>query len=98
MTELVYVLNDQNQYEESEGVAERIINRSRKDHGGTFPSARNVYAMEDMAEICDRLGRLEESIFWLRKALRDALKIWTDREGTTHIFDKLEVLYGKVGR
>lgn len=98
MTELVYILNDQRRYVESLGLAERIVKRGEQAQSGGLPDERTVYAMEDAAEICDRLGRIEDSISWLRRALRGALNLWASKEATTHINDKLEILYGRVGR
>jgi tetratricopeptide (TPR) repeat protein len=98
MSELVYVLNDQSKYEEAAGICQDVLYRGQQDLGHAFPDERSVYAMEDMAEACENLGRHEDSIFWLRKALNSALEMWSGKASTVHIFDKLEAMYSKEGR
>lgn len=98
ISELVYILNDQSRYEEALAIARDVVYRGQQDQGHAFPDEQSVYAMEDVAEVCEKLGRTGHSIFWLRKALRGALNMWSNKPATIHIFDKLETLCGKKGR
>ena len=99
MTELVYVLNDQGRYKESKGLAERIVERCRQDIGDeALPNQRCIYAMEDVAHICEKLGRMKEAISWLRRAQKDPIILWKDKQGTAHINRKLEAAYIQMGR
>ena len=50
--------------------------------------------MEDMAEICERLGQLDQAIWWLQQAETGALRIWGQEHTTKHIQDKLAVARG----
>ena len=99
MTERIYVLNDQGRFQDSKGLAESVIEKgNRNSQIEPIPNQRHVYAMEDLAFICDRLGLTREAISWLRRAQKHALLLWKDREGTIHINRKLEDAYAKLSR
>jgi tetratricopeptide (TPR) repeat protein len=99
MAERLYILNEQHMLKEALDLADDIIDRTRTSEGSEFPnSERAIYEIEDLAEAYERLGRVEEAAFWLRKALRAALRRWSNREATLHINDKLEKLHRACGR
>lgn len=89
MSELVHIYNDQRWYGRAKNICEEVLRRSRLDLGDNYPDSRCVYAMEDMAELCDSQGDTRQSEFWLRKAFSGALKVWGKVPSTTHILDKL---------
>lgn len=95
LTEYVYILNDQGRYEKALNVAEDVLHRAQRGLGPTYPDERSVYAMEDVAEICDKLGRISDSIDWLRTASRAALELLGNHSATIHILDKLEAMHEK---
>ena len=96
MTEYVYVLKDQNRYDEALNVAEGVLYRGRLDQGLEFPDERSIWAMEDVAEIYDKLGRIDDCIDLLEKAWRAALSKWGDRASSSvHIHDKLDKMRKK---
>jgi tetratricopeptide (TPR) repeat protein len=99
MAERLYIMNEQHMFAKALDLAEEIIDRTRANEGSEFPnSERAIYEIEDLAEAYERLGRVEEAAFWLRKALRAALRVWSNREATLHINDKLEKLHLACGR
>lgn len=89
MSELVHVYNDQGYYSRARELCAEVLRRSRLDLGHNYPDSRCVYAMEDMAELCDSQGDMFQSEFWLRRAFSGALKVWGKGSSTTHILDKL---------
>lgn len=92
MSELVYILNDQKRYEEAVAMAEDVLYRGQRDEGQAFPSERSVYAMEDLAEVYERLNRKQDAVLWLRRALKGALERWGNKAAAIHINDKLEAI------
>ena len=92
MSERIYILNYQQRTEKAFDIAEDVVYRAQRHDGPCFPSERSIYEMEDLAEVYERLGKGREAVLWLRRALRGALDIWSHKEGTIHINDKLERL------
>jgi len=92
MSERIYILNYQQRTEEAFDIAEDVICRAQRHDGLGFPSERSIYEMEDLAEVCERLGKGREAVLWLRRALKGALNVWSNKEGTIHINNKLERL------
>jgi hypothetical protein len=95
LSEYVYILNDQKRYDEALNIAEDVLHRGQLDLGHAFPDERSVYAMEDVAEICDKLGRINDSVDWLRRASRAALSLLGNHTSTVHIWDKLDAMHDK---
>jgi len=95
LSELVYVHNDQGQFEEALNIAEDIIQQAQAYCGDEFPDTRSIYHMEDIAEVCDRLGRTSQSINWLWQAYNGARRLWGGCSSTWHISDKLEAMHDK---
>jgi hypothetical protein len=98
MSELVHIYNDQRSYHRAANICEEVLRRSRLDLSHNYPDSRCVYAMEDMAELCDSQGDMFQSEFWLRKAFSGALKVWGKGPSTTHILDKLRCVLTKNGQ
>ena len=94
MSEYVHILTDQLYYEKALEVARAVLESALRDLGAIFPDERSIYAMEDMAEICERLGQLDQAIWWLQQAETGALRIWGQEHTTKHIQDKLAVARG----
>jgi lipopolysaccharide biosynthesis regulator YciM len=94
-SQYVYIMNDQNRYVEALGIAEDVLVRAQLQLGNAYPDDSVVYAMEDLAEICDNLEMMNDTIEWLRKASRAALSIWGNQPSTLHILDKLEAMHDK---
>jgi tetratricopeptide (TPR) repeat protein len=95
LSECVYIYNDNGRYDNALSIAEDILHRAQLNLGQDYPDYQSIYAMEDVAEVCDNLGRINDAIDWLRKASRAALKVWGDQSSTVHILDKLDVLHDK---
>ncbi|KAH6620615.1 hypothetical protein B0J18DRAFT_444901 [Chaetomium sp. MPI-SDFR-AT-0129] len=57
-----------------------------------------AHTMEDIAEIHERRGDLEQCIAWLERAAHIALEVWGgDAIATTHVIDKLTRLQRQFG-
>lgn len=95
LSERVYIHNDQGQYEEALSIAEDIMRQAQAYCGNEFPDMRSIYHMEDIAEICDRLGRTNHSINWLWQAYNGARRLWGGCSSTWHISDKLQAMHDK---
>jgi len=95
LSELVYVYNDQGQFEQALSIAEEIIQQAKVYCGDAFPDKRSVYHMEDIAEVCDKLGRTSQSINWLWQAYNGARRLWGGCSTTWHISDKLQAMHDK---
>lgn len=95
LTEYVYILCDQGRYEEALPWAEGVNDCAKRDLGQGYPDEKAIYGMEDIADICEKLGRTEDSIHWLRQAFPAALSIWGDSPSTIHIWEKLEAGHEK---
>jgi hypothetical protein len=95
VSEYVYILNAQGRYEESLRLAEGVLEEAQRDVGQEDPDACFIYAMEDVAEIYDKLGRINDCIDMLSAASQDALMVWGNRSSTRHIMDKLREMNQK---
>lgn len=94
-TEYLYIRQSQGRYEEALNVALEILQRGQANKVEQNPNIRSVYAMEDIAALCEKLGRVNDAILWLRRALSDAISIQSDSRSASHIFSKLQVLEDK---
>ena len=72
-----------------------VIDHAKIELGYAYPDEKAIYAMEDVTEICKRLGRLSNGIYWLRQAFRAGLPLWGHKSSTWHIWEKLEALHEK---
>jgi hypothetical protein len=75
-----------------------VLERGKRDKGGMYPDENSVYAMEDVTELCDKLGRIDDGIHWLYEASMGALSVWSNRHSTVQILEKLEEMYEKKYR
>lgn len=98
ISEYVYILNAQGRYEESLKLAEGVLLEARRDVGQEDPDACFVYAMEDVAEIYDRLGRIDDCIEMLSHAVQEALTVWGNHGSTRHNMDSLREMNNKRHR
>jgi hypothetical protein len=98
VSEFVYILNAQGRYEESLKLAEGVLLDARREVGREDPDACFIYAMEDVAEIYDKLGRIDDCIDMLSTASREALTVWGDHGSTRHIMDNLREMNQKRHR
>ncbi|KAL1839711.1 hypothetical protein VTJ49DRAFT_1216 [Mycothermus thermophilus] len=58
-----------------------------------------AHAMEDLAEIHQRRGDLEQCITWLERAASIALVVWGPKDiATSHLVDKMASLQRQLGR
>ncbi|KAL2265130.1 hypothetical protein VTJ83DRAFT_6230 [Remersonia thermophila] len=58
-----------------------------------------AHAMEDLAEIHQRRGDLEQCISWLERAASIALVVWGPKDiATSHLVDKMTSLQRQLGR
>jgi len=89
VSEFVYILNAQGRYEESLRLALGVLLDARRDIGQKDPDACYIYAMEDVAEIYDKLGRIDDCIDMLSNAMEGALTVWRNHGSTRYIMDKL---------
>jgi hypothetical protein len=76
-------------------IALDVLDRGQLDQGHQYPDWHSVYAMEDVAELCEKLGRLDDGIKWLQYARNHGQRIWGDHPSTTHINDKLDAMHEK---
>lgn len=91
----VHILNDQNILDEAMLIALDVLERGRLDQGDQYPDWASVYAMEDVAELCEKLGLLNDAIKWLQDARNNAQTLWGDHPSTVHINDKLDAMQEK---
>ena len=94
-TEYLYIRQSQGRYEEALDVAFKILERGQANQDEPNPNVRSIYAMEDIAALCEKLGRVNDAIMWLRRALGDAISIQSDSRSASHIFSKLQALEDK---
>ncbi|KAJ9614627.1 hypothetical protein H2200_002764 [Cladophialophora chaetospira] len=91
LTELIHIHMDLGQYALARNLCSTILQNYQLSQGVTYPDDRAAYALEDMAEICSRMGDYEAAADWLRQAL-DASGIIRGRQNATteHIRAKLQ--------
>jgi tetratricopeptide (TPR) repeat protein len=94
-TEYLYIRLDQGRYSEALDIALQILQHGQRNPGEQTPNIRSIYAMEDIAALYEKLGRLDDAIVWLRRALSDAISIHINSRSTSHIFGKLQALEDK---
>jgi tetratricopeptide (TPR) repeat protein len=94
-TEYLYIRYDQGRYEEALNAALEILQRGQTNQQEQSPNIRSIYAMEDIAALCEKLGRVNDAIAWLRRALSDAISVQSNSRSTSHIFGKLQKLEDK---
>lgn len=92
LSELVHVFNDQNRYDEALDIAQDVLHRGQLDQGHGFPDKKSVYAMEDVAEIYDKLNRIDDCIYWLQRA---SVAECIDHRSMVHILEKLDAMQKK---
>lgn len=69
-----------------------------QDEPCLYEDAIAVYAMEDIAEIYQRRGDVEQSVMWLRRAAPIAMSLWGLKAvATGHIIDKLMSMEQQFG-
>jgi len=91
MTELVHVLKDQGKYIQALELCQDVLRRGQQDLGAQFPDARNIYVLEDMAELTALHDQMPQSIAWLSKAHRAAITTWGESDpSTVYIRQKLD--------
>lgn len=98
VTELVYILKDQNRLDEALDLARSVLQLAEVELGAGYPDAKAIYAMEDVAEICDTMGKLDDSLMWLRLAFQASFTKIGAEQSTWHIYEKLEQLRDKRER
>ena len=91
LTELIHIYIDLEQYGLAKAIASSVIQNYMLIQGVSFPDDQAAYALEDMAEICSRMGNMEEAAEWLRQAV-DASSMLRGRTNaiTEHISHKLQ--------
>ncbi len=72
---------------------------SQASHATYYEEGIAAHAMEDIAEIHQRRGDMEQSIAWLERAASIALTVWGPKSiATGHLIDKMTTLQRQFGK
>ncbi|KNG48397.1 hypothetical protein TW65_04919 [Stemphylium lycopersici] len=91
-SDLVHVLMAKKELVQAMAICEDLIERSRRHLAKAFPDELAVYALEDLAELCELHESPTRSLFLLHESYFGAVRLWGAGASTTeYILSKIQV-------
>lgn len=90
-SDLVHILMAKKDLVRAMAICEDLLERSRQHLAKDFPDELAVYALEDLAELCELGGSSGRSLFLVHEAYFGAVRLWgAEASSTKCIFAKIQ--------